>query len=66
MTSGNQTLDNRDAADPNSDFRGFDRALSPWATILLSMLDHPCRWRRFRRLEFSKDDDDNDVKDGDN
>ncbi|PON48051.1 LOW QUALITY PROTEIN: hypothetical protein TorRG33x02_321360 [Trema orientale] len=42
MTSGN-TLDSRDAANPDSDFGRSDQALSPWATILLGMMDHPRR-----------------------
>ncbi|PON42395.1 43kDa postsynaptic protein [Trema orientale] len=68
MAGGNQTPDGRNAADPDSDFGGSDRALSLWAPILLGMMGHPRRRRRFRRLEFDEDDDDDDdgVDDGDN
>ncbi|PON56883.1 hypothetical protein TorRG33x02_295020 [Trema orientale] len=66
MISDNQTLDSRDTVDPDSDFGGSDRAFSPWATILLGMMDHSRRWRTFGWLEFDKDDDDRNVKDGDN
>ncbi|PON37236.1 43kDa postsynaptic protein [Parasponia andersonii] len=67
MTGGNQTPDSRNAADPDSDFGGSDRALSLWAPILLGMMGHPRRRRRFRRVEFDEDDDDDDgVYDGDN
>ncbi|XP_062076338.1 E3 ubiquitin-protein ligase SIRP1 [Humulus lupulus] len=46
-------------AEPDSEF-GSDRALSLWAPILLGMMGHPRRRRRFRPMEFDEEDDDED------
>lgn len=54
----------RNADFSDSDF-GSDRALSLWAPILLGMMGHPRRRRRFRRLDFDDYDDHDVVEDGD-
>ncbi|KAL5552316.1 hypothetical protein UlMin_002492 [Ulmus minor] len=61
--SSSSTREGRDVADAKIDF-GSNRALSLWAPILLGRMGNPWRRRRFRRIEFDDNDDDDGIRTG--